>query len=579
MAQESDNFGHEHPLILLNEEDNQQTKQSNQSEEEGEEAYCFRCGEEVLPSAPRFRCAECNGFYLHKLCAEAPLEINHPYHPNHPLLLQTDPYPSGGWRCDFCDKSGEKFVYHCSCGLDFHIKCALFTYNIAQRNLKELEHVAYEDPTTKNDEQLENLGDCFGCWESLANSVYFSLDCGFNLHKKCTELPLEINHMCHRKHPLLLQFNAKQFNDKRPSCKICQHTQRRGFVYCCSLCEFVVRIQCLSASPSPIIEDKGHPHPFTLFWRRAPFICDACGTEGNGVAYLCDCKIVAHVNCATKDTDWYYVVEEEDEDEKSIDSLELCPITIIETAYYPSRLHISVVQNQNVISFFTKSVLNYPRGNRFGFMNAKNNSSALFQSTFSDVKFVSTCPMALATNARNARNTFALNVRWAYYCKDCKFALGPECLTLPTRVQHKCDEKHLLALTYHDHNDYSATHYCDICEETRDPSQWFYRCATCDTSAHVDCVLGDKPFIRLGSICKLEEEEDQDHEHPPTFVKKIYYYPECIKCGERCHDLAVECGEHECNYIAHWRCIKPLFYGSSFGFLGKLLGLLGGPDS
>ncbi|OMO79598.1 hypothetical protein COLO4_24368 [Corchorus olitorius] len=132
------------------------------------------------------------------------------------------------------------------------------------------------------------------------------------------------------------------------------------------------------------------------------------------------------------------------------------------------------------------------------------------------------------------------------------------------RAQHKYDEKHLLALTYHDDNDYSATHYCDICEETRDPTPWFYRCATCDACAHVDCALGDKPFIKLGSICKLEEEEDEDedednHEHTLTFVKKIYYYPECIKCGERCQDLAVECAEPECNYIAHWKCIEPWY--------------------
>ncbi|OMO92987.1 C1-like protein [Corchorus olitorius] len=125
--------------------------------------------------------------------------------------------------------------------------------------------------------------------------------------------------------------------------------------------------------------------------------------------------------------------------------------------------------------------------------------------------------------------------RWAYYCKKCKFALGPECLTLPTRAQHKCDEKHLLALTSHDENDYLATHYRNICEDRRDPSLWFYHCATCETSAHVKCVLGDFSFIKVGSILELGNERPTG-----TFVKMIYYYPKCRNCGQPCQDMVVE---------------------------------------
>ncbi|XWS35261.1 hypothetical protein CRYUN_Cryun21dG0110800 [Craigia yunnanensis] len=67
----SQTFGHDHPLVLLNEE-----HISNGSEE----ADCSRCGEKV--SAPSFGCA----FYLHKKCAEAPSEINHPLLEIHPII-------------------------------------------------------------------------------------------------------------------------------------------------------------------------------------------------------------------------------------------------------------------------------------------------------------------------------------------------------------------------------------------------------------------------------------------------------------------------------------------------------------
>ncbi|KAL4296336.1 hypothetical protein GQ457_12G020500 [Hibiscus cannabinus] len=275
------NHGHQHPLLMLNEE-----QLINNG---GGAAQCSRCWEKV--SAPCFSCAENCRFYLHKLCADAPSELNHPFHRPHPLVLQQSSSSSTTrCVCDFCDEICENLVYHCSCGLNFHIKCALFTFNIAKKNLQELEHVAVEDPSVspKTDEALSK---CFGCWEPSANYVHFSLDCGFKLHKKCAELSLKINHSCHRKHPLFLQFNSE-----RLSCKICQVTRQRGFVYGCLPCKFVVHIECLA--PLPIIEDKSHPHPFILFWRPTPFICDACGSEGNHVAYTCTtCSIVVHRKC------------------------------------------------------------------------------------------------------------------------------------------------------------------------------------------------------------------------------------------------------------------------------------------
>ncbi|OMP08188.1 Zinc finger, PHD-type [Corchorus olitorius] len=661
-----ENFGHEHPLILLNE-------QSNQSVEE--EACCVRCGEKVLPSALCFRCTECSGFYLHKLCADAPLEINHPFHPTHPLvLLPSSPYGSKGWKCNFCDQKGDRFVYHCSCKLDFHIKCALFTYNIAQNNFKELEHVAYEDASTKNDgEQLENLGDCFGCWDPLANSVYFSPDCGFNLHKKCAELPLEINHKCHRRHPLFLQFIMLE----PLPCKVCHVTvERRGFVYCCLPCKFVLHIQCVSPSPPPIIEDKSHPHPFTLLSRRTPFICDACGTEGNGFAYLCCtceimvhercislpriiksrlhehcishtyfieeenfkswdciicleeinmeagayyclyCKIVAHVNCATKDKDWFYVVEKENEDEMSSSgSLELSPITVIESndAGEATRINhfkhehnlmlgsIEMVEyvgkccdgcilpisppyfrcsEASCVFFLHKGCAELLKKKQVWLHGCQEQLLTLISDSVSHCEicryysngFLYKCnkckrhiclkcvialserplnhpghphPISYYLQYRGQCHGCGRKFRNAHYCKDCNLALCSKCLTLPITVQHKCDEKHLLALTYGDDNDYSATHYCDICEETRDPSCWFYHCATCNTSAHVKCVLRDYPFIKLGSIF-----------HGLTFVRKIYYYPKCFRCDKPCLDLALECSQPGCSYIIHFTCFR-----------------------
>ncbi|KAL4310840.1 hypothetical protein GQ457_01G023380 [Hibiscus cannabinus] len=83
--------GHQHPLVLLNER--QMSKLS-------EKAECWMCGDKA--SAPCFGCQECHAFYLHKSCADAPSQITHPFHQNHPLLLlQKAPYSSGSYSCNF----------------------------------------------------------------------------------------------------------------------------------------------------------------------------------------------------------------------------------------------------------------------------------------------------------------------------------------------------------------------------------------------------------------------------------------------------------------------------------------------
>ncbi|XP_022761007.1 uncharacterized protein LOC111307253 [Durio zibethinus] len=667
---ESQTFGHEHSLVLLNEE-----QISNASEK----AKCSMCGEKV--SAPSFGCFGCR-FYLHKKCAEAPLEINHPFHRDHPLALLQSPPSSYTWCvCYFCNKTCKRFVYHCSCKLDFHIKCALFTYNIAEKNLRELEHVALEDPpiSTESDigEELKDVSKCFGCWEPLINYTHFSLDCGFNLHKKCVDLPLKINHPSHRKHPLLLQFNSE-----RLSCKICQETPRRGFVYCCSPCKFAVHIGCVSQPP--VVEDKSHQHPFTLLLREAPFICDACGTEGNCVAYICctcniivhkkclslpriirskwhehrishtyffheedfksqnclicheevnteygsysclSCNIIFHVNCVTKDKDSYFIVSLKNEGEKSSESLELLPDISIESitcvferndAGEATKIkHFKHIHNLMLSDkirecdkscdgcvlpisdsfyycsqcdfFLHKACAELPKMKHVWHHDCQQPLILTSDDVFrcENCRFVSNafaykcgecerrtclrCVIALTPGARTSpKHEHPLlyynqyeghciacgdGTDGAFCCKECNFALDPECFSLPTAARHKCDE-HLLILTNHDGNNYSECYYCDICEERRDPNHWFYHCATCDNSAHIDCVLGNFPFIKLGGIYKYK-----GHPHPLTFVNKIYYYPDCVRCGKPCQGLALECAKSGCNYIVHWKCIAPI---------------------
>ncbi|TYI91788.1 hypothetical protein E1A91_D02G018700v1 [Gossypium mustelinum] len=671
--EESNNYGHQHPLLLMLNQDQLIHNQSGVTD-------CSRCGEKV--SAPCFCCAEHCGFYLHKVCAEAPLELNHPFHPHHPLLLmQNAPYSSRRYICNFCDKGGNEFVYHCSCHFDFHIKCALFTFNIAENNLKELEHVALQHPliSTENgheeledengDEELEDVRECFGCWEPLAKYTHFSPACGFNLHEKCAKLPFKLNHVCHRKHPLALQFNSE-----RLSCKICGETNRKavGFVYGCSPCKFVVHIECASQSPLQVIKSTNHEHPFTLVFRQVPFTCDACGIEGNHVAHRCGtcniiihknciswpriikskwhdhrllhtyfhhiedfgvlncmichdevnteygsyycskCNAIFHVHCVTEDERSYSIVSPEDEDEMPyessitvLESNDAGEATKIEHFLHIHNLMLSPVVGKNEngcdgcllpISgpfyscsfcdfFLHKACAELPKmkdvwhhlcqkplalisDRAFRCRECLNVCNAFaYECCGCKAKKCLQCVLALTPGAQiclkhehplfyyrdyNGKcNACGYTTRAAFRCKVCNFVLHLGCFSLPITVLHKCDE-HILSLTDYDDNNYLEHHYCDICEESRDPNCWFYHCAKCDTSAHVNCVLGKYPFVKLQTI-----ENVRYHPHPLTIAKKMYYYPNCDKCSKPCEDLALKCLKSECKYIVHWNCAVP----------------------
>jgi hypothetical protein len=83
-----------------------------------------------------------------------------------------------------------------------------------------------------------------------------------------------------------------------------------------------------------------------------------------------------------------------------------------------------------------------------------------------------------------------------FVCKECDFALGFECSTLPLKVKYEHDP-HLFSLAYTAKNDYKK-YYCLICEEERNKNYWFYYCERCDFTAHPRCIVGRYPYIRYG---------------------------------------------------------------------------------
>ncbi|XVF62917.1 hypothetical protein PTKIN_Ptkin09bG0047200 [Pterospermum kingtungense] len=710
-------YGHSHPLVS--------------NEDQTNPANCARCGEVV--SGPSFSCSEAECvFYLHKKCAEAPSQIHHPFHSDHPLLLLSKhPYGGSKWcACSFCGEKCELFLYHCSCQIDLHIKCALFSLNIAVNKLGELETVAIKDPlvsTEDGDKELESSL-CFVCREPLLTSLYFSLDCGFNLHKGCAELPHEINHPFHNKHPLTLQFSGEpfscnicpkntsiygltyvcspckfalhikcaqlppqislpchrkhplvlQFNSENLPCKACQEPQDKNFVYCCSSCKFALHIEC--ASPPLTIKDKSHQHTFTLFWKQVPFICDACGLEGNSVAYTCStcnlqihkkcisippiirvprhhhpifhnyflqksefknsdcsfcdtevhteygsyycphCNFISHVNCATEDEFWYFVVDAKDKDEKLDDDGSLDPITrVIEKNEGGEMTKIKHFGHAHDL-ILSDNFMDNDKSCDACMLLISN--SFYFCSSHCDFFLHKSCSKFLRkkqTWLHRCQRPLDLLVGYifecahcgcegsgfAYKCNACNHHICLRCGVRDYRITHQGHRHSLFFYLKHKGQ-------CNGCG-TEEVGPYLFRCKLCNFNLGIECCLmlpltsrhkcdehplaltyhesNDYSKYNRCDICEEKRDpkfwfyhcatcdtsahprcvlgrypfikagsvyKEKDHPHPLTFVRKAYNYPAaCRKCCKPCQDLALECPESTCNYIVHWECVKP----------------------
>ncbi|KAL1096222.1 hypothetical protein V6Z11_D06G209100 [Gossypium hirsutum] len=658
-------FHRQHPLVLVAEHNN-----------EGLKAHCDGCGE--LLSAPCFTCIHCN-YHLHKQCAEAPFYLpNHPLHPKHSyagFVLRQRPFKNDVmvYGCALCKEKGNMFFYKChGCYFSIDIKCDQFSSSFKFNQPSK--HDIHQHPLTFFESPMAidvfKRFSCSWCHEPLTDAIYVCFDCllkkvstdSFIIHKKCLdELPTEIDHLTHRLHTLILNRSDSDY-----LCNLCQK-QHSGPYYGCSLCHFNINVEC--AWPRSTVEDRSHhQHPFTLLRRQYSFICDACGTEGNCISYICstcslmvhkdctslpriikfsrhdhcifhkyflkdltrqDCKIcfkevrlecgsyscrkpgcnyIVHVNCVLEDKRLYKVIEEEKQceelEEKSMQS-SIIRIIEVNEAGEATKIQHFIHQHCLVLAdkmeeeidrkcdgcmlpisnifyycsecpfFLHKTCAELPRIKQHWFR--QSNATLNFESfkecdfcyrycsgfffknedrcakvadiieceghqhfLFFDFKYREKCNGCGKTNWNGA-----------FRCGKCRFTLDFGCLTLPHSALHKIDE-HKLKLTYYDDKEQS---YCDICEQYRDPSLWYYFCSICDTSAHPKCVLGQFPFIKDGSIVSFYFDRRR-HYDDLKFFRKVEGFLECSRCGKLCQEEILKCEKPACNYIVHHKCLR-----------------------
>ncbi|OWM82023.1 hypothetical protein CDL15_Pgr001597 [Punica granatum] len=294
---------HEHALIF----------------QELSESFRFECQICGFSSkgVPAYHCIDCE-FFLHKWCAELPPEIQHPSHPQHPLVFSTS---SWNLRCYGCRKALRGKWYQCfDCRIDLHVGCAAATlpppeeeeHKDEQKHEEEMiEHFAHDHPLASFHADAPNYIECKACGEGISGRVYGCRACIFVLHESCALAPREImNHPFHPQHPLTLLVNSK------PSfrCEICG--SRRLFAYNCNECGFILGVNCaVSIMHPPPRNDQScstddrrdhihhfsDPHQLTYFHAKLEFpaTCRFCREGISGDFYCCpDCLFLLHPSCS-----------------------------------------------------------------------------------------------------------------------------------------------------------------------------------------------------------------------------------------------------------------------------------------
>ncbi|KAG6389987.1 hypothetical protein SASPL_151463 [Salvia splendens] len=151
-----------------------------------------------------------------------------------------------------------------------------------------------------------------------------------------------------------------------------------------------------------------------------------------------------------------------------------------------------------------------------------------------------------------------------YKCTTCHFYIHIRCALLPKRVHfRKFDQHPLHLITTATINTGSDHDICEVCEEGIECKYWFYHCAICDYSFHVNCIpsLGHLSKVKFGGKSSLT-----CHSHPLTLTRMLTYGRN-ERCGY-CHQIipglvdqpAFSCSQ--CDYWIHFSCARDSFTSS-----------------
>ncbi|XP_050260824.1 uncharacterized protein LOC126705707 isoform X3 [Quercus robur] len=211
-----------HPLVF------------NEDERSGDD--CYGCMEPVF--GPSYSCNKCRGYIHHKSCAELPIGLHHPSHPNHPLILfdkctYSDEEYEKFSKCDVCGEKSNEYSYCCyRCNFNIHINCSSLSLTIQTE--------VHDHQLTRIWKRLKFTCDFCG---KKGNLPYLCAPCDFGIHSRCAACPRRLKVFRHN-HPLHLTPSLEVHQSDSPICRLCVRKVDTHWLYYCSRCDFVAHLYC-----------------------------------------------------------------------------------------------------------------------------------------------------------------------------------------------------------------------------------------------------------------------------------------------------------------------------------------------
>nr|XP_017241967.1 PREDICTED: uncharacterized protein LOC108214469 [Daucus carota subsp. sativus] len=594
-----EHFSHpKHPLVL------------KECDVIADDARCYVCNTSVIAS-PTYTCSlssvECQGFYLHKTCAELPTTIRFHKHNQHPLVLLKRPDDSS------CDACGEdvKFSYTCQdCQFDVCLICA-FQQRVLQHE-GHPEHILTLMPR-------KSLFKCDACSEKAEDSSFVCITCDLCIHKECALSPFTIPAPAFHHHPLHLIYSVptihRYFNR---NCNICQRRVHTNFwLYYCHKCTYFVHMRCATSSPTSsslneIKEEGSHNDEADLIelplhseeslfdliisqCRKLQFQFQGKNKNSTAISPAPDPPII-NKHWSHKEhplVRFQYSTSENDNTEKNYDRRELVcdgciqPITVFHQSYYacnqcgfflhsfcatqfpgvlvagacpPHPQHSLKLYGRSI--FYTSTLCEICRYNTNGFYyhcktcNIRIDIRCAFLPT--KIKHISHNhhSLVLRPSSKSVCSVSGKGIKGGveYGCEICsKFQIRIVCAFYPSKMKHKYDD-HPVTLRQPPFF-YEGVFYCEICEGQVNNQWWLYHCGECDHSLHNHCLR----WIESLKFGRTVELDINDQSHTLTLVLKNHTIDtqpmsKCRYCGKYyVSNLFLECDG--CGYLICCPCV------------------------
>ncbi|XP_060974401.1 uncharacterized protein LOC133039519 [Cannabis sativa] len=201
-------------------------------------------------------------YYIHKSCEELPKQINHHFHPHHPLFVQTCLKRS----CHSCGQWPEKYIMDVEC-TQMSSNSIITTYsNEGQHCIQHSSHphlLLLVNPSYVDDMNVS----CFACHKSSYDVIgvyyYGCIRCKYFLHKQCIDqLPQQIQFFHHPNNHTHLSLHMKWEYGK---CNICGYSNNPALYFECPQCynNFILCLEC-GFKRQRTINYEYHPHILCL---------------------------------------------------------------------------------------------------------------------------------------------------------------------------------------------------------------------------------------------------------------------------------------------------------------------------